>query len=172
MTITGDCFAALAAAEAGIEVFDNVLSDADAYRRATLASEFTSIELGQAVFQGIAGGADLSLPRWLQAQRPQLVPRLTFFRRHRATGAIGARLPGTSRACARNGGSGANRTVGSPGTACRRRSTGWCSSLPGSFIRARWRPTTARATARDSFRSCSGPARFFPSPIDRSPRAA
>lgn len=60
-------------------VFDHVLVDPDAYRAAALAREFKTIDVG-AQFHGIALGGDDTLPAFVTAHWPSLVPALTFFR--------------------------------------------------------------------------------------------
>lgn len=69
-----------------IRIFDNVLADPMAYRRAALKLEFKTYDFGHCVFHGIAAEghcADLSVEplQFITSRFPQLRPSLTFFRK-------------------------------------------------------------------------------------------
>lgn len=64
-----------------IAVHDAVLPDPQAYRRAALALPFGSVDVGHAVFQGIAACEDRSILNWLAATYPAFRPSLSFFRK-------------------------------------------------------------------------------------------
>lgn len=63
-----------------IGVFDHVLADPAAYRRAALALPFQTVDVGHAVFHGIAPCLDPTVPQWLERTYPDLAVTLTFFR--------------------------------------------------------------------------------------------
>jgi hypothetical protein len=63
-----------------ILVHDAVVADPIGYRQRALAHAFGSVDVGHAVFHGIAPTTDATLPAWIAARYPSLVPTLTFFR--------------------------------------------------------------------------------------------
>jgi len=64
-----------------IAVHDRVLADPVTYRAAALSMPFRSVDVGHAVFEGIAPCLDPSLSAWFEAMYPQLTAGLTFFRK-------------------------------------------------------------------------------------------
>ena len=63
-----------------IAVFEDVLADPAAYRHAALALPFQTVDVGHAVFHGIAPCLDPTVPQWLETAYPDLAVTLTFFR--------------------------------------------------------------------------------------------
>lgn len=63
-----------------IAVHDDVLPDPMAYRRAALAQPFQDVDLGHAVFHGIAPCVDPTVAQWVEAHFPTLEVTLSFFR--------------------------------------------------------------------------------------------
>lgn len=63
-----------------IQIHDDVLPDADAYRARALAMRFQTVQDGVVQFRGIAPCADPTVPMWLVQRYPQLRPTTSFFR--------------------------------------------------------------------------------------------
>lgn len=63
-----------------IQIHDDVLPDADAYRARALAMRFQTVQDGVVQFHGIAPCADPTVPLWLVQHYPQLRPTTSFFR--------------------------------------------------------------------------------------------
>jgi hypothetical protein len=70
----------LAQTPAAITVVDDVLPDPDAYRAACWAAPVGDVVTGDGVFHGIGAPPDPTIPAWLQARWPGLVPTQTFLR--------------------------------------------------------------------------------------------
>lgn len=66
----------------GIQVFDNVLADPEAYRAEALKLPFRSYDFGHVVFHGIAvGEPSRGLLEWIKQRYPEFQHSVTFFRR-------------------------------------------------------------------------------------------
>lgn len=63
-----------------IAVHDDIVADPIAYRAMALAQPFGSIDVGHAIFHGIALCSDPSVIGWLARTYPNLEPTLSFFR--------------------------------------------------------------------------------------------
>lgn len=64
-----------------IVVHDQVIAEPQAYREAALSLTFQSVDVGHAVFRGIALCPSTELAQWFEAAYPQYRATLTFFRK-------------------------------------------------------------------------------------------
>jgi len=64
-----------------IEVYDNVLSDPQAYRESALSHPFQTFMVGDIPWHGLAKCQETELAAWLSVTRPDLTPSLSLFRR-------------------------------------------------------------------------------------------
>lgn len=64
-----------------IAVHDGVVPDPHAYRAMALAQPFRAVDVGHAVFEGIAPAQDTTTLAWLAAAYPSFRPTLSFFRK-------------------------------------------------------------------------------------------
>lgn len=66
--------------DAVIQIHDDVLPSAEAYRARALSGRFQTVEDGVVQFRGIQPCADPTLPMWLKTHYPSLDPIVSFFR--------------------------------------------------------------------------------------------
>jgi hypothetical protein len=64
-----------------IAVHDGIVPDPQAYRQMALAQAFRAVDVGHAVFDGIAPAPETAAHAWLAAVYPTFTPTLSFFRK-------------------------------------------------------------------------------------------